>query len=280
MVYDSDVREATITGLETATSLTAYGAATPGAFVVPSTARKITELRFQTAVNCADDTAFGWTSAFHIHGGGVVLAEGWFPGTVGSIEGIAAASGSKYAWAEQKYLTNIPVNPGGQFTIDGFMLGEDIGAMHALAEVTYDSPSAGKIVDMDYRSIDLTAANTLVQLTERGAAVVEGDMRPPYDTIGELFMGAGAKLTAAATTCVGLAFELSGPGLMYAGNYRYIGGESWGLNSEFGGQGVIHPLKRNICGIKVKRNNPIRVQAQMIEADVGTAFSIMGFAYY
>lgn len=279
-MYDADYREVSITGLETATPLTEQGADSPGAFVVPTNVRRITEIRIACAINCADDTAFGWTSSIHIHGSGVVLGEGWFPGPCGSVEGIAAASGSKYSAVTQKYLTNIPVKPGGQFSVDGFMLGEDVGALHMLVEIVYDGPVAGKIVDMDYRSIDLTAANTLVTLTERGAAVVEGDMKPAYGTIGEIFVGAGAKITAAATTAVALAFHLSGPGLQTAGNYKFISGHSFGLNSEFGGQGIISELERYICGIRTKPNNSIRIQAQMIEGDVGTAFSIVGFAYY
>jgi hypothetical protein len=279
-MYDADYREHTITALETATTLTEQGGLSPGAFVVPTTVSRITEIRIATTINCADDTAFGWTSAAHFRGSGIKVAEGWFPGTCGSVEGIGAASGSKYGAVTQKYLTNIPVNPGGQFSVDGFMLGEDIGAMHMLVQVVYDGPVVGKIRDMDYRSIDLTAANTLVQLTERGAAVVEGDMRPAYDTIGEIFCGAGAKITAAATTCVGVAYHIDGPGLQTAGNYKFISGHSWGLNSEFGGTGGIWELERYIAGIRVKKGNPVRVQAQMIEGDVGTAFSQVGFAYY
>lgn len=281
MVYDTDVREVNVTGLETATTMNAYGAATPGAFVIPTNVSKITELRFQAGMSCADDTAFGFTSAFHLYGGGLKqLPLGWFPGPRGISAAIAAASGDRIGLKTTDYLVNIPVLPGGQFNIDAFMLGEDVGALQMLACVVYDGPVVGKIKDMDYRSIDLASANTPVQLTERGAAVVEGDMRPPYDTIGEIWVGAGATITAGAATVAGIAADLSGAGLMHAGNYRFIDGLTWGGSTELAANTKIGPLSRYICGIKVKKNNAIRVEAQMIEGDIGTAYSQCGFAYY
>lgn len=280
MVYDSDVREANVTGLETATPLVEYGAASPGAFVVPTNVKRITELRFTAGMSSADDTAFGFLTAFHIYGGGVDLKEGWFPGPRGISAAIAAASGDRIGNFTQDYLTNIPVLPGGQFAIDAFMLGEDVGALQMLADVVYDGPVVGRIRDMDYRSIDLASANTPVTLTERGAAVVEGDIRPPYDVIGELFLGAGATITAGAATVAGITFEMSGAGLMTAGNYRFLDKLTWGGSTELAANTKIFPLSRYICGIKVKRNNPIRVQAQMIEGDIGTAYSQVAFGYY
>lgn len=278
MVYDSDYREVSVTALETATPITAQGADTPGAFVVPTNVSRITEIRIRANLGCADDTAFGFTTAIHIYGGGVVLSEGWFPGPVGLVEGHATGSGSVTDEEEQIYLTNIPVKPGAQFNIDGYMLGEDVGLIHMFVQIVYDGPVVGKIVDMDYRSIDLTAANTLVTLTERGAAAVEGDIRPPYDTIGEIYVGAGAKVTASAATVAGFAFQLSGAGLLVAGNYKFLG-NTIGSRTDLA-ESSIKALTKYHCGIRVKRGNPIRVQAQMLETDLGTAFSVVGFAYY
>jgi len=278
MVYDSDYREAAQTGLETATPLVEQGADTLGAFIVPTNVSRITEIRIGVHVLIAADAAMGMTSSIHMYGGGIVLGEGWFPGPVMTIAGHATGSGGIANVDLQKYLVNIPVKPGGQFNVDAFMLGEDVGAAHFFAGVVYDGPVVGKIKDMDYRSIDLTAANGLVTLTERGAAVVEGDMKPAYGKIGEIFLGAAAKETAAATTGVGLAFHLSGPGLLAAGNYKFLG-EGWTLQDDVN-VAVIKELTHYRVNIPVKTNNPIRVQGQMLEADVGTAFSILGFGYY
>jgi hypothetical protein len=280
MTFDSDFREANIAALGTATPLTAQGADTPGAFVVPTNVSRITEIRIGVGLSIADDAIMGLTTGIHIYGGGVTLAEGWFPGPVCTTGSIAAASGDRIGDVTQKYLTNIPVKPGGQFNIDGYMLGEDVGAIQMLVQIIYDGPVAGKIRDMDFRTMDLTAANTLVTLTERNDAVVEGDIRPAYPTIGEIFVGAGAKITVSAGVVVGLAFQLSGPGLLSAGNYKFISGHTWGLSTESAANTKISQLERYVCGIQTKLGNAIRIQAQMIEGDVGTAFSIVGFAYY
>lgn len=279
MVFDSDYRENSITALETATPLTAQGGDTPGAFIVPTNVSRITEIRISVATSTADDTAFGFTSAVHLYGGGISLGEGWFPGPTGFVEGAATMTGAVTDNEQQVYLTNIPVKPGGTFSADGYMLGEDIGALHMLLEIIYDGPVVGKIRDMDYRSYDLTTANTLVTLTERGAAAVEGDMKPAYGMIGEIYFGLGAKITGAATTAVGTAFHLSGPGLRTAGNYKFIG-RGVSLRSDSVSGNSIKSLTKYVCGIATKPGNAIRVQAQLIEGGLTTAFSLVGFAYY
>lgn len=278
MVYDSDYREVSITTLETATPITAQGADTPGAFIVPTNVSRITEIRIYAIGTIADDAVMGFSSAIHIYGGGVVLGEGWFPGPTGVMDSVAVYSSTTPDNEPQIYHTNIPVKPGGQFQVDGYMLGEDIGALHLVVDIVYDGPVVGKIRDMDYRSIDLTAANTLVTLTERGAASVEGDIKPVYSTIGEIFIGYGDKI-AASSAAAGFAVHLSGPGLLVAGNYKFAG-RGITLHGDVGNAGDIRPLTRYICEIKTKINNPIRIQAQMLEADMGTAYSIVGFAYY
>jgi len=278
MVYDADYREQSITELETATPLVAQGADTPGAFVVPTNVSKITEIIISCFANIAADAVMGFTSAIHVYGSGVVLSEGWFPGPTGTLDSVAVYSSSHTDMEVQRYLTNIPVKPGGQFSIDGYMLGEDIGALHMMVEVVYDGPVVGKIRDMDYRSINLTAANTLVTLTERGAAVVEGDIRPAYGLIGEIHLGWGAKITG-AEAAVGFAVHLSGPGLQTAGNLKFIG-RGISLHTDIGNNGSIKPLTKYMVTIPTKLGNAIRIQAQMIEGDVGTAYSIVGFAYY
>ena len=278
MVYDSDYREATIAALETATPITAQGADTPGVFVVPTNVSRITEIRITAMAAVADDAVMGFSSAIHIYGGGVVLGEGWFPGPTGILDSVAVYSSTTPANEPQIYLTNIPVVAGGQFAIDGYMLGEDIGALHLVVNIVYDGPVVGKIVDMDYRSIDLTTANALVTLTERGAASVEGDIKPMRRTIGELFIGYGDKI-AASSAAAGFAVHLSGPGLLSAGNYKFAG-RGIVLHGDVGSAGDIRPLTQYKCGIQTKINNPIRIQAVMLEGDMGTAYSICGFAYY
>ena len=281
MVYDADFREAEGATLETAIPLINIAGSSPGNFVVPTSASRITELRFALGMSSADDTLFGMTSSFHIYGGGVPeLGEGWFLGPTITSDGLAAASGNRMGAITQKYFTNIKVNPGAQFAIDAFMLGEDIGGLVGMAQVVYDGPVVGPIVDMDYRSIDLAAAETWTTLTERGAAVVEGDMRPHKPVIGELYFGVGTKTTVGAANVTNYGFHLSGAGLKYAGNYNFIIGSSIGSATESGSNTKIAELERYICKIPVKQNNPVRVEGIMIGDDVGTGFSVAGFAYY
>ena len=277
-MYDSDYREVSITALETATPLVEQGPDSPGAFVVPTDVSRITEIIISCFCNIAADAVMGFISAIHISGSGVELPEGWFPGPTGTMDSVAVYSSSQTDHELQRYLTNIPVKPGGQFNIDGFMLGEDIGALHMMVQIVYDGPVVGKIVDMDYRSIDLTTANALVTLTERGAAVVEGDIKSAYGIIGEIHLGWAGKITG-GEAAVGFAVHLSGPGLKKGGNYKFIG-RGISLHTDIGNNGSVKPLTRYKCGIKVKLNNAIRIQAMMIEGDVGTAYSIVGFAYY
>jgi hypothetical protein len=276
MVYDSDYRENSITAVGTRTALTAQGADTPGAFVVPTNVSRITEIRISVAPAVADDANLGWTSMAWFYGSGIVLSEGKFPGPVGLIEGAATMSGNIQV-EQQVYLTNIPVRPGGTFSVDGVMNGEDIGALHMLVEVIYDGPVVGKIRDMDCRFQDLTAANTLVTLNEILDAVAVGDMQPAYGMIGEIYLGMGAKITG-GTVAAGLAVHLSGPGLLSAGNYKFIG-PGWGIRSDaVAGAGKM--LTKYMTNIATKMGNAIRVQAQMIEGDLGTTFAVVGFAYY
>jgi len=280
MVYDADYREQSITALGTATPLVAQGADTPGAFVVPTNVTRITEIRIHAIPGATVDTIMGFSTGIHIFGGGVKLSEGWFPGPAGFIGGVATMTAGVSDIEPQVYLTNIPVRPGGQFSIDGYMNGEDIGALHMLVEIIYDGPVVGKIVDMDYRSQDLTAANTLVTLDERFNGTAEGDMKPAYGTIGEVFVGMGAKITAGTSLPIGLAAHLSGPGLQSAGNYKFLG-KGCAINDDSATlPGSVKKLERYICQIATKPSNGIRVQAQMIENDIGTAFAVVGFAYY
>lgn len=280
MPYDSDYREQTIAALETATPLVEQGADSPGPFDVPADAKRITEILISAVPAWTVDSILGFSSSINFRGSGITIGEGWFLGPSGSTGGAAATTPGGQWEKPMRYLTNIPVKGGGTFSIDGFLLGEDIGALHMLVNIVYDGPVVGKIVDMDQRNIDLTTANALVSLTERGAAVVEGDIKPAYRTIGEVYVGCGGKITA-SNAAVGTAFHLSGPGLLHAGNYKFIG-PGISINDDTAISltgGLVNPL-RYVCGIQTKPNNAIRIQGQMIEGDIGTAFSVAGFAYY
>jgi len=279
MVYDSDYRENDISALDTKTALTEQGADSPGAFDVPVDARKITEILIAIGLDPTADTLLGFSSAIKLSGAGVKgLGEGCFPGPVGTICGAAGTSAGMVYKKAQRYLTNIPVKGGGKINVDGYMHGEDIGNIHMLAQLVYDGPIQGRIIDMDYREQDLTAANTLVALNTKLGAT-EGDFKVAYSKIGEIFFGAGLKPVAGPLRmCPTL--HLEGNALVRAGNYKWLG-PSGGQQDDIAvsGASIITDLEKYITDIDVKIGNTLRAKAQMIEDDAGTAYAIVGLGY-
>lgn len=280
MPYYADYREQTITALETATFLNAQGADTPGNFVVPANASRITEIIISLAAEATVDNIMGASSCIHIHGGGVKLPVGFFLGPTFITGGAGATTPGGGFYLPFRIQTNIPVQPG-EFRIDGFMMGEDVGAIHMCVGIIYDG-IPGKIIDGDIRNIDLTTTNTLVTMTERADATVEGDIKPPYRLIGEIHFGCGAKVTA-GNDAVSTALHLTGEGLIIAGNYKWVG-PAIAINDDTAislNCVVTNPM-RYVCGagIPVKLNTAIRFQAQMLEGDVGTAWAVVGVGYY
>lgn len=281
MVYHSDYREQTITALETATFLDAKGADTPGNFVVPSNVNRITEIVIGIAPEATVDNIMGASVCIHIHGGGVKLPVGYFPGPTFVTGGAAATTPGGGFYNPFRIQTNIPVTKGGEFRIDGFMCGEDVGAIHMTVTIVYDG-IPGKVIDCDVRSIDLTATNTLTTLTERADATVEGDIKPPYSLIGEIMFAVGAKITA-GNDAISTALHMTGPGIVIAGPYEWTG-PAIAINDDTAislNCVVTHPMVYKCgLGIPVRHGTAIRFQAQMLEGDVGTAWSMVGVGYY
>jgi len=278
MPYFADYREQTITALETATFLNAQGADTPGNFVVPSNASRITEIVISLAPEATVDNIMGASSCIHIHGGGVRLPLGYFLGPTFVTGGAAATTPGGGFCLPFRIATNIPVQPG-EFRIDGFMMGEDVGAIHMTVGIVYDGPVVGKVIDGDIRNIDLATTNALTTLTERADATVEGDIKPPYTKIVEVHFGVGAKVTA-GNDAISTALHLTGEGLVIAGNYKWVG-PAIAINDDTAislNAVVTHPMTYKV-NIPVKRNTAIRLQAQMLEGDVGTAWSVAGILY-
>jgi len=280
MVYHSDYREQTITALETVTFLNAKGGETPGNVVVPSDVSRITEINIGLAPEATVDNIMGASSCIHIHGGGVKLPVGYFAGPTFTTGGGAATTPGGGFYLPHRILTNIPVVPGGNFRIDGFMCGEDVGAIHLTVGIVYDG-IPGKIIDGDIRSIDLATTNLLTTMTERADATVEGDIQPPYSKIIELHFAVGAKVTA-GNDAVSTALHLTGPGLVVAGPYEWIG-PTIGINDDTAislNAVVTHPMVYKLgSGIAVRKGTDIRFQAVMLEGDVGTAWSMVGVYY-
>lgn len=280
MVYDVDYRECAVPDDDVAARMIEQGADTLGAFVVPTTASRITEIRIGLgSVSAAQDAVLAASSAVHIYGGGINLAEGWFPGPLHTESGAAATSAGYSMEPPMLYKTNIPVKPGGTFNADAWLYGEDLADAHMVLAVVYDG-QPGKIVDCDHREVDIgAAANTLYTFVNRGGAA-EYDFKPSYNKIIEVVCGAAPDVTGGDVGVNTMpAFHLSGPGLMVAGNYKFIGntGYSYG-DTDISGPGLTENLTRYECNIPVKVGNSIRAQAQNIES-VQAMHAIIGFCY-
>jgi hypothetical protein len=206
----------------------------------------------------------------HIYGGGINLPNGWFAGPLCSESGAAATSGGFEYNDGQVYKTNIPVKAGAAFGADAFVNGEDMGTAHILLWIEYDG-NPGVIVDADVREDDSgAAANTMVSLTHRGPAIDEGDFKPTGH-ICEIDVGAALDPTgdAAAGLVMAPHFKLSGPGLLYSGNYDFLGpaGPTQPDTDVAGNQSVVQPLTRYIVDIETKAGlSTIRAQAENIES--------------
>lgn len=282
MVFDCDVREVAMAAIDTAYPMTALGPDTPGAFVVPTTASRITAIRISVGGISATDSITGTTTAIHIYGGGVQLSEGWFIGPSFSQAGAAATSGGIQSSGPMIYRTNIPVRAGGIFSIDAFKNGEDEGTLQMAVCIEYDG-IAGKIIDGDYREVDCgAAANTFYTLANRGAAVAEGDFRPNYNKICEIVVGGAVDPVGDAANGLNymLMFHLSGGGLVHAGNYNFIGpaGNMLPDTDVAGDQTSIVLPTRYECDIAVKRGDSVRAQVMNIES-IQASHAIIGFLY-
>ena len=280
MVYDTDYREAPLAAIDTAYALTQQGADTPGAFIVPTTASKLTAIRIGFG-SLQQDLYVGTTSAVHLSGSGIVIGEGYFVGPMSAMASAAATSGHVLQTNPMVYKTNIPVKPGGSFSAEAFMHGEDPVSGHVFLQIEYDG-MPGRIVDSDYREETAGGtANTLTRLGVRGAGSAELDMAPP-STIGEVIFGfiVDPDGHATASYTIAPALHLSGPGLLNAGNYKFIGA-CGGIGPDVdvaGGDLLINPTRYVTPGIAIKRGSRIRAQAQNIESG-SEGHAICGLCY-
>ena len=281
MVYDIDFRECAVPDDDVAANMVEQGPDTLGAFVVPTTASRITKILIGLGgVSAAQDAVLAATSAVHLTGGGIKLPEGWFPGPMHTESG-AAATSAGYAWeAPMVYKTNIPVQPGGLFNATAWLYGEDLADAHLICAVEYDG-FPGRITDCDMRESDIgAAANTFYVLNDRGGAV-EGDFRPAYNKIVEIVCGAAPDVAGGDVGFnVMPVFNLSGPGLVTAGNYDFPANTGFLLgDTDISGPGQITNLVRyEVPGIAVKRGDSIRAQGMNIES-IQASHAILGLCY-
>lgn len=282
-MYDSDMREADVTAVDTATALTALGTTTPGNFVVPGGAHYISEIRITVAADWTADAAHGFSSAIRLNPGGGIRAGGElsFGGPCGMTSGAAGTSSGQDIAKPEIYQVKVPVSPGGEFSVDGFMLTEDAGAIHVAVEVKYDGPLGPyPLVDADYREASITTNNTLTRLTDRNGATVNS-LRPTTNNIGEVRVNAGVIPTTGPVRAIVRA-QLYGAALYAGGNYNF-GGPSITAQDDntVSGDCCIVPSVIHKCGkaLSVKKNTNFDIQAEFMEDDVGTVAPIVTIGY-
>jgi len=281
MTYDTDFREMAMAAIDTAYAMTEKGAESPGAFVVPTTVSKLTEIRIGFGA-IATDVIMGATSAVKLSGAGLKVPECYFVGPMLAAAGAAATDGGFSAAAPMVYKTNIPVIGGNKIDATAFMHGEVLGIGHLIVTLSYDG-TPGKIIGGDYREETTgAAANTFVTLGRRGA-VAEGDFKPQKAIIEVVF---GAILDPVGHATDGLLIaptvELSGNGLVVNGEYEFTGpcGQAH-PDTDVVGTGAlsINPTRYECgAGIPIKTNGSIRARAQNVES-IQSIHAIIGLLY-
>jgi len=281
MVYDTDFREMAMAAIDTAYVMTEKGAESPGAFIVPTTVSKLTEIRVGFGA-IATDVIMGATSAVKLSGSGLKVPEAWFVGPMMAAAGAAATDGGFSVVNAMVYKTNIPVSPGNKIEATAFMHGEVLGIGHLIVTLSYDG-TPGKITGGDYREETTgAAANTFVTLGRRGA-VAEGDFKPAK-TIIEVVFGAIPDPVGHASDGLLIAptVKLSGNGLLVNGEYEFTGpcGQQH-PDTDVVGTGAlsVNPTRYECgAGIPIKINGTIRARAQNIES-IQSIHAIIGLLY-
>lgn len=280
MVYDLDYREVAAAAIDTAYRMTAQGGDTPNEFKVPSNVSRITGIRIGLSAISADTIA-DVNCSVEFRGAGIRTKEGWFAGPNLSTNGAAATSGGAAATKLMEYRTNIPVVPGGNFDAYFYIYGTDPGTAHGYLEIEYDG-MPGRIVDSDVREVALTAANTLVSVTNRGTGAA-GDFKPTGPIV-EIICGFAPTLTGHATDGLnaGCAVHLSGAGIAINGNYKMLSNiNCLGPDTDVHGSFISSlPERKQVPspGIAIKKGSEIRAQAQVLEStQAGNA--IVGLCY-
>jgi len=281
MGHDTAIREAPLAAIDTMYPLTQRGADTPGPVDVPSHVSMLTGIRIGLG-SLHQDLYVGTTSAIHIFGGGLKgVGYGWFVGPMMAHASAGASSGHVLQSEGMYYNTAIPLNPGGEISLEGFIHGEDPVSAHIIVCLEFDG-FPGRIVDSDYREETVGGtANAFTRLGVRGAGVAESDFAPTKK-IGEVIAGFIVDPDGHATDSftIGPVIQLTEGGLLINGSYRYAA--NWGgIGPDVdvaGGDLLINPVRYEMPGIPINPKGRIRASAANIES-ASEGHAICGLCY-
>lgn len=282
MVYSLVTRENVVADDDVVANLTELGANSPGTVTVPNSS-----LLTGVFINCAPDwTAdahYGFSSAVTLTGSGVGGHQA-YGGPCGATVGLAVGSCGLSEHPAQRYKTRIPVVPGQNIDIHGWMHGEDMGALNMAVTLEFDGVP-GVCKDFDYREEILAAANTPVVLGAK-LGLAEAYFRPSSKQIGEIHVNGGMKPIAGPLGTV-VQYSLYGPAMPTGGEYQFIGcayatQDDTGAAAAVGGGGSV---QSNNIVYTIPRGNmtlapgTFQCQAQMLEDDIGDVFAIITIGY-
>lgn len=227
-LVDSIAREGDISSVDTWTALQGIGASSVGDVKVPIDAKALS--RIDIVVTADMDTPAGGLAClagFRMSGNGLAtggihryLTHGFTAG--GKTAGEAACRTKVVSMP-----TKIAVKGGNEISLEGIMLGEDVGTltMEIVLTFTKELRESG-IEDGDFREADITAVDTDTILTAVGASTL-GNIKCPVErsliaaSVGLLCVDVGADNTA--TVRGGGMYQLAGPALKEGGNFRFPG---------------------------------------------------------
>jgi len=281
-----DYREDTEGTVDTWEILDQQRADAQGNFVVPEGARAITNLEFHIAPDYGAAGVFRVASALRIAGAalGVENKPFYFVGPAGALT--VTTDGVVIAKTPPAHIpVFIPVKEGLEWEGAHKFIGEDLGDVQGLLNVTYDGPVATpRIVGAEVREDDL--ADTTEVLVTIDTDVAEGtatqNFFPPPGASQIFAADYAVGLDVAAITRFAHQFELDGNGLNVTQKPQRWGG--WcgmqGLTTVGGGGFLAAPERRILeLPVIVKRNNPVICRAGMIEDDYGAGTAVVGLLY-
>ena len=280
--FDSVLREADVTAVDTWTALSGIGTATPGSVKVPAQAKYLCGMDIVTCFDMGGAVGVRGLSGLRLGGNG--LAKGGMYRFLGhaASQTLVTAGGVAFTVPVMHYPLAIPVVGSNDLDVEAIMLGEDCGEFTMVCALHFsDKPSPGGYVDGDLREGDIAAVDVETQLTSIGATA-SGDPRVPVDKnalaaiVPLIALDAGA---AAVTVRLAGAARIGGNGMKLGGSYRFaLPGGFVGAVTDGGGAFCNRPEITSV-GLPVVPGNTLEIYAIVLGEDPGDVTAAIGLLY-
>lgn len=283
---DCQVREGSLTAQDTWVALTAFNAVTEGPVSVPTSARYLAGIEIAIAPDQgAGASSFKMSTVVRLSGAALVNGGRYhFLGPYGFSVCLSANGSNGSVGDAAYYPLAIPVKGGDQLNIEAMFPGDDPTDIFIGVRLVFsDQPAPGGFVDGDVREADLANVNTDYGLTNIGGDAL-GYFRVPSDVRKIAALAFACPFdpgTGAAAVKDAVAFQLRGDGLVYGGNFRFLGrwGSSQAIGTPVGGQIVLMPPEVVRLDLPVQAGNTLEAHAMLLAEDPGDAEGLMGVLY-